>query len=571
MFSKKFILRYLWCFLLCVFCFSCKNSQSLEINYSILTPKYDWTYFSDSLITFSTNLNSDEIMWYSDKDGYLGNGNGFTVKLNPGYHDIKAIFRNNQKSVSIYVEESVITNGQTVTHIINSKRQSLLISKGLYSPSLVTLDGSINYVSIDTKPISDEVKKDIPINRKLNGKTIISKASREANINEYSLNDEKKFYVLDTRHQNYGPNELIAKVIRVSDSYVVWYPTETEEYTDIQLDENLLDLCIDEIENRIIPRIKSIWGELPDIDKDGKISFLFTPTINEEGIAIGFFNPEDFYRRDEDSPYSNEMDILYFAVPEQENFSYSVKCISATIAHELTHAINYNIKTYSRVLKNNNNPPVEETFLDEAMSHLSESLCGYGISGGNIGNLCYYLNNLERYSVHKTDLMGYIDSNGQRAAATMFLSWLFWKRGGIDWNKEDPLAIIDCGGIKFLKELVASDGVGWDNIGNIFGRKTDILYVQMVEELNATRAFAKPMLRDPYSGEPVQLYPDYQEYCIDGSESKWKLEIHELKPNSYVSLIPYSFVLFEKCINDEELVINNDHMKGQVLSIIYIN
>ena len=170
----------------------------------------------------------------------------------------------------------------------------------------------------------------------------------------------------------------------------------------------------------------------------------------------------------------------------------------------------------------------------------------------------------------KADFMGNNDTNGQRAAATMFLSWLFWNKGGIKWDTENTLKIIDCGGIKFLQKIVTSDGIGWDNIGNIFGCKTDNLYVQMVEELNAKRALIKPMLCDPYSGEPVQLYPDFNEYFIEGAEAKWKLDIPEIKTNSCISLIPYSFVLFEKCINEKELVINNTDINGQVLSIIYI-
>ena len=569
MFSKnsKIIISFLG-FIFVSFCLACTNSQNQEINYNIITPKSEWIYYSDSFITLSTNLNSDEILWYSDKDGFLGNGNGFTVKLKPGVHNIKAVFRDNLKSVLIYVQERIISQGQTFRYLVNSSQQPLLIPKGVYKTGFVALDGSVNQVSINEKNKEPEVKRDIHIDCRIQGKKIISNNSRTASKKTYSLNDERIFYVINTKQQSLEPHEILAKVIYISESYIVWYPKNPEEYSDIHVEEKSLDLCINELEKRIIPRLKTLCGELPDIDNDGKISFLFTPTINEEETAIGFFNPEDFYARDKASPFSNEMDILYIAVPEPEKFSYSVNCISATIAHELTHAINYNIKTYSRVLKNITNPPIEQTFLDEALSHLSESLCGYGISGGNIGNLFYYLNNLGKFSVCKADFMGNEDSNGRRAATTMFLSWLFWKKGGMSWNSENPLEIIDRGGINFLQTLVASEGTGWENIGNVFGKKTDLLYVEMVEELNNKRANINPMFLDPYSGEPVQLYPDNQEYSLIETGKKWKIEIPELKKDTVVSLIPYSFVFFEKCNNQNELIITNTDIRGQVIGLI---
>lgn len=568
MFNKNLYLKQFSLLLvILVFYVSCSDIQKKIIDYKILTPKSDWMYYSDSKITFSTNLNSEKIMWYSDKDGYLGNGNSFVIKLTPGFHKIKAIFQDSEKSVEIYVGNRQFSYGDTVRYLVNSLQQSLSIPEGTYNPAVIALDGSLNQASINTNTDGFKLKKDIHIDMELTKKKVIWHDARAAFTRGYSLNDEKKFYVINTKQQTLEPHEITAKVIRTSESYNVWYPVNPEIYSDIIMDDDSLDLCLKEIESRIIPRLKKLWGKIPDIDNDGKFSFLFTPTINEEETAIGFFNPEDFYKRDDASPYSNEMDILYIAVPESKKFSYSVECISATIAHELTHAINYNTKTYSRFLKDASNPPVEETFLDEAQSHLSESLCGYGISGGNISILHHYLNNLEMYSVCKNDYMGNDDTNGRRAAATMFLSWLFWKKGGISWNPENPVEIINKGGIDFIQNLVSSNGTGWENIGDVFGIKTDLLYVQMVEELNAVRASVLPIILDPYSGEPVQLYPDYQVYHLNGTDKSWELTIPEKKTGSLVHLIPYSFVIYEQCKN--EFSLNSSSFKGQILGLLY--
>ena len=560
----KQILVFLMVFLLFA---ACSNVQEQEVHYKILTPKPDWTYYSDSQIPFSTTLNSNDIAWYSSKDGYLGKGNGFTLRLSSGSHEIKAVLQDCEQTVFIFVETRSIQEGQTVKYIINSHKQNISLSDGVYKPAVVALNGSINNMTINEANQKSELKKDIHIHTNIKGKTIIQNSERSAKKTGYELNDEKDFFVINTKQQVLDPHKMVAKVIRTSESYTIWYPVHPEEYSPLELDEDALNSCIREIESRIIPRLNTLWGRLPDIDNDGKISLLFTPTINEEKTAIGFFNPDDFYKRDDASPFSNEMDILYIAIPERGNFSYSAKCISATIAHELTHAINYNIKTYSRILNNEINPPEEDPFLDEALSHVSESLCGYGVSGGNVSILFYYLNNLGKYSVCKNDYLGNGDSNGRRGATTMFLSWLFWKKGGISWNKSNPLEIVDEGGIGFIQKLVASNGTGWENIGAVFGKNTDMLYVQMVEELNALRENVNPSILDPYSHEPVQVYPDFQTYCAEGTGKEWNLSIPLVEVDASVSLIPYSFILFSVYDNNSPFSINSSHISGQVVGL----
>ena len=554
-------------YIISLFLISCSNVQKQEINYKILTPKSDWTYYSDSKITFSTNINSEDVQWFSDIDGYLGNGNGFSLSLSAGAHKIKTVLFNVEKTVDVYVDWRRVKKGQTVKYLVNSNNQTIQLPTGCYSPALIALNGSINKTSYITKSIQSEIKKDIHIDSTVKGKNVIENTARSANNVDYKLDDEKQFYVVNTKNQSLEPHQILAKVIKISDSYTVWYPVNPEKYSSIILNESDLDSCLSEIDTRIIPRLQILWGNLPDIDGDKKVSFLFTPTINEEQTAIGFFNSSDFYKRDDFSPYSNEMDVLYIAVPEPEKFSYSVKCISATIAHELTHAINYNIKTYTRVL-NNEAALLEETFLDEAESHLSESLCGYGISGGNISTLFYYLNNMEKFSVCQNDYLGSGDSNGRRGATTMFLSWLFWKKGGIRWNSNNPLEIIDEGGISFIQKLVASNGIGWENIGSVFGKSTDQLYVEMVEELNACRKNQSPSVLDPYSHEPVQLFPDYCTYSLEETGKSWNLSIPYISSGQLASLIPYSFVFFESIKNEGISMLNSSKIEGQVIELL---
>lgn len=558
--------RVLYSLIVIILIMSCSKIEKQELYYKIITPKTDWTYYSDSQITFSTNLNSNDIHWYSNKDGYLGNGNSFTLNLTPGVHNIKAKLQSYEQNVLIYVNGRNIQNGQTLKYRISSDR-SIFLPIGVFNFSFVALDGSVSQLSQIKKDNNIELKKDIHISTSTNSKNTIQQTKRNLTTQKYRMNEEKKLYVVNTKQPNLTPHEILAQVIKTSENCNIWYPVNPEQYSVPKIDTNDLNYCIAEIEKRIIPRLRILWGDLPDIDKDGKISIFFTPTINEEQTAIGFFNPEDFYKCNEFTPFSNEMDILYIAVPEQNKFSYSINCINATITHELTHAINYYIKTYSQILQNKSSIPNEETFLDEALSHLSESLCGYGISGGNVEILSFYLNNLGKYSAFKKDYLGNEDSNGRRGATSMFLSWLFWKKGGISWDINDPLTIIDKGGIQFIQQLVRSPECGWENIGKVYGENTDTLYIQMVEELNALRENVKPSVLDPYSKEPVQIFPDFQTYSIDNYEKKWTLSIPSVEFSDFESLIPYSFVLFNPYNNESTFTLHNSKITGQALGL----
>ena len=90
-----------------------------------------------------------------------------------------------------------------------------------------------------------------------------------------------------------------------------------------------------------------------------------------------------------------------------------------------------------------------------------------------------------------------------------------------------------------------------------------ILYQSSLTVRNSTQ----PIILDPYSGEPVQLYPDYQVYHLNGTDKSWELTIPEKKTGSLVHLIPYSFVIFEQCKN--EFSLNSSSFKGQILGLLY--
>lgn len=219
---------------------------------------------------------------------------------------------------------------------------------------------------------------------------------------------------------------------------------------------------------------------------------------------MGFFNSADFFTRNVDkssshyNPFSNECDIIYAAIPESlDEGTFSASAITATLIHEITHAINFTNKTYNKLLLGKSEL-VEEIFLNEGLSHLSESLCGYGVSGGNNRFVNYYLNNMAYFSFAGNDYLGRTDSAGCRGATCLFLYWLF------------------------LQSVVASESTGWNSIGEYFKKDTDFLFKEFCAELfnKGTAALFDQKLRDPTTGEFVfpcnepELYSSTKEYSI---------------------------------------------------------
>jgi hypothetical protein len=182
------------------------------------------------------------------------------------------------------------------------------------------------------------------------------------------------------------------------------------------------------------------------------------------------------------------MDIIYIAVPDSSSdSSYSQASIIATIAHEVTHGSTFSEKTWKRHLSGNMDAQREDLFLDEGWSHLTENLCGYGVSGGNVQFLRRYFDDTAAYSFCTANRYGQDDSAGMRGAITLFLSWLFWRQGGMTWDSADPSRLVDTGGIVFLRRMLASTTTGWESIGQAYGESTDTLFQTMLTELHHAR------------------------------------------------------------------------------------
>jgi hypothetical protein len=209
------------------------------------------------------------------------------------------------------------------------------------------------------------------------------------------------------------------------------------------------------------------------------------------------------------------MDLLYIAIPEENSRNYNVNSITATIIHEYTHAINFTNKTWKKISEGKSDVFQEETFLDEGWSHLTESLCGYGISGGNCDFVNLYLENMNLYSFCKKNYLGNSDSAGQRGAMCLFLYYLFNKAGGVEY----------------------------------FSKTTDYLFLEFAQEIltkNLSEIFDFT-LKDPSTNENIFTCknPKFQDF------------------SKTITVLPYSLTVFDLCDSYVQKI-NGKNLKGTV-------
>lgn len=537
---------------------SCARDVEIGSNslFQVHSPRVDWIYYADTPVLLSSNLIATDLLWTSSLSGFIGSGNGIRVLLNPGTHVITAVAADISGSVTITVEKRLIEPLQEIRHLFSSGTRTVYFPPGSYSSMIYSLGGSAEQVSvvIDEKHLLKNENLNIRSNIRLplslyriedlSKKRLVSpKQGRSITNRAVEPGSRRNFFVMNTSNPLAKPHELECVLLDVHDLFALWIPFEAsiETHDYLRLYESLSSL--------IIPRVQTLWGSCTDIDGDGRIAILLTPTINEEKKAIGFFNPSDLFSRCEDpadpahNPWSNEMDILYLAFPCPDgDLSYGIDSLCATAAHELTHAVTFSRKTLERIKAGDVKAQQEELFLDEGWSHLSESLCGFGLSGGNLQFVEKFLQEPGCYSFCGPDWLGRADSVGMRGAITLFLYWLFEESGGMEWVSTDPKLIKDCGGISFLQRMLSIPENGWESIGLAFGEPVESLFSRFVLEIQRKAAVGVefPCLYDPVTGEPITVSVNMGTFMYSDIETCIGSPAAEYFVNG-ATILPWSF------------------------------
>jgi hypothetical protein len=146
----------------------------------------------------------------------------------------------------------------------------------------------------------------------------------------------------------------------------------------------------------VYPAVTGAFGESRDVDKNGRVVIFYTRAVNEltsqgSGSYVGgYFHPRDLFpTRDRDGlsacAASNYAEMFYMLVPDPSGtvngnvFSRELVLQTSlgTIAHEFQHLINASRRLYVIGTTHWN----EQTWLNEAMSHVTEEVLFYRAAG----------------------------------------------------------------------------------------------------------------------------------------------------------------------------------------------
>jgi hypothetical protein len=134
-------------------------------------------------------------------------------------------------------------------------------------------------------------------------------------------------------------------------------------------------------DQRLAPAVTASFGDGSDIDGNGRVVFLLTPTVNalvtatqcaSTGFIRGFFYNHDLTSTD---ITSNRAEIFYAYVPDEggrwscaHRKADVLANLPPTFMHELQHMISFGEHALER------NGPAEEVWLNEALSHMAEEI-----------------------------------------------------------------------------------------------------------------------------------------------------------------------------------------------------
>ena len=259
---------------------------------------------------------------------------------------------------------------------------------------------------------------------------------------------------------------------------------------------------LDHFSTEAYPIATSIYGAESDVDNDGKVHFLYTSLVDYAGTGSGDIYPNHnvsgiagFYTIRSVLPQNqggngNRADLMYLSPTISSPAFYQ-----ALLAHEFQHLISCNQHVLLR------NGGCEESWLNEAMSHVCEDLIGRHTQGGNRDLVRQYSRRPHEYSLTGPAIF----STGVRGAAYLFARSLMEDFG------EDVLS-----------RLVQTANTGIANVEQatsqsfapIFDRHLSRLFLSG-KDLNETLSYTAPFLQNATSPLELKISPQSPSMRLD--------------------------------------------------------
>ena len=282
------------------------------------------------------------------------------------------------------------------------------------------------------------------------------------------------------------------------------------------------------------------FGSPTDINKDGRITILYTPEVNKftpkgsPSYIGGFFwggdlfTTADYAQANMPCPQTNAQEIFYLlaADPSGEfgdarSTALVRQATRGTIAHEFQHMINQGIRQFDPVAKF-----PEADWMNEGLSHFAEEAVGRAARGfgdfqsltsadvkGNADDYnAYFVQNLARFStwLARPDTSSPISSRADRDLAPRGAAWALLRYTADQFAPGNARALfrrLVAGPDTGVTSLVQHAGVSFDQIigGWLIANYTDNLNIP---NLDARYSYVSWNMRDAITGlKQGQEYP----------------------------------------------------------------
>jgi hypothetical protein len=187
-----------------------------------------------------------------------------------------------------------------------------------------------------------------------------------------------------------SPDLRRARVAAITNTAVILADTENPSGGFSDAEYQALGV---EMDTLVQPLATAVFGSPHDVDNNGRVVIFFTKAVNElttrgstSGVVLGFFYHRDLLPKLStlgSCPGSNVSEMFYVLVPDTAGIAsdrrskpFVQNIVVSTIAHEYQHLVNA-----SRRLYNPAAAATEEVWLNEGLSHLTEELLFYRVSG----------------------------------------------------------------------------------------------------------------------------------------------------------------------------------------------
>jgi hypothetical protein len=292
--------------------------------------------------------------------------------------------------------------------------------------------------------------------------------------------------------------------------------------------------------DNVIYKTDTLWfGSPTDINKDGRVTVLYTPEVNKftkkgsSSFIGGFFWGGDLFTQADykaanlTCPQTNEQEIFYLlaadptgAFSDPRSTALVRQATRGTIAHEFQHMINQGIRQF-----NQNADPFEVDWLNEGLSHFAEEAVGRASRQfGDFQSLsfadvranaddynAYFQQNLARFStwLARPDTSSPISSRADQDLAPRGAAWALLRYTAEQFAPGNARAFfrrLVAGPRSSVTNLVQKAGVPFDQIisGWLIANYTDNVGVT---GLDPRYSYTSWNMRDAVAGAVGGNYP----------------------------------------------------------------